>query len=698
MSYKRLLQPSSIAVYGGSAAQELVRQCDLMGYKGDIWPVHPSKTEIRGRKVYRSTEELPAVPDAAYIAVNRHASIDIVRELATRGTGGVVCYATGFIESGEAGAELQTQLLEASGDMPMIGPNCYGLLNYVDGAMLWPDQQGGRRVENGVAIITMSSNVGFNLTMQRRGLQVAYMVSLGNRLKFDIHDAIRAFANEERVSAIGLYLETVGDPVLFEEAVAVARELGKPLVALKVGRSEISKKMVVSHTSSLAGSDDLIAALFERTGVARVNSLEELVEALKVLHVLGPLKGGRLGVMSTSGGDLSLISDSMEGSSLNMPALTDAGIERIRPTVHERIVVANPLDYQMFDWNNEERLSKTFSAFLAEDFDIFLSLLDYPRADKCDPSHWSGAERAFINAANKTGAAAAIMATFTDTLPEPLAEQLLQDGIVPLAGIYAGLAGIQAAVDVGTALGRPPNQALLTNFDPYPDASLQIKDEAESKSMLARYGVPVPKSRLVSNAREAVAAAHQMGYPVVLKALGVAHKTDVGGVALNLLSDEEIVEAVVKMNHLCSHFLVEAMVEGVIAELIVGVARDSQFGPHLVVGSGGILVEMLKDSKSLLLPVTRKQVIDALEGLKCAPLLHGFRGKAPCDIAAAADVVLAIAAFVEDNLSTIAEVDINPLMLLAEGHGVVAGDALISMYVNKQNGSEIETEGRENNE
>jgi len=172
MSFERLLKPRTIAVFGGAQAQEVIRQSDRMGYKGEIWPVHPKKTEIVGRKVYRSVADLPDSPDAAYVGVNRYLTIDIVKGLAERNAGGAVCYATGFTEAGEEGAELQERLLEVSGDMPLVGPNCYGILNYLDGAMLWPDQQGGRRVEEGVAIITMSSNVGFNLTMQRRGLPI----------------------------------------------------------------------------------------------------------------------------------------------------------------------------------------------------------------------------------------------------------------------------------------------------------------------------------------------------------------------------------------------------------------------------------------------------------------------------------------------------------------------------------------------
>ena len=249
MSFERLLEPRSIAVFGGAQAQEVIRQSDRMGYNGEIWPVHPKKTEILGRKVYRSVEDLPGSPDAVYVGVNRQLTIDIVRDLAARGAGGAICYATGFTEAGEEGAELQRQLLEASGDMPLIGPNCYGLLNYLSGAMLWPDQQGGRRVDEGVAIITMSSNVGFNLTMQRRGLPVAYMMSLGNKLKFDIHDAVNTFARQDRVTALGLYMESMPDPKAFQEAVDVARELGKPIVAIKTGRSEAAQKLSLIHIS-----------------------------------------------------------------------------------------------------------------------------------------------------------------------------------------------------------------------------------------------------------------------------------------------------------------------------------------------------------------------------------------------------------------------------------------------------------------
>jgi len=677
MSLERFVKPRSIAVFGGYQAQEVIRQSDRMGYEGEIWPVHPKKDEILGRKVFRSVADLPGSPDAAYVGVNRNLTIDIVRDLAARDAGGAICYATGFTEAGEEGSELEKQLLEASGDMPLVGPNCYGILNYLDGAMLWPDQQGGRRVEEGVAIITASSNVAFNLSMQRRGLPVAYMMSLGNQLKFKLEDAMLMFAREERVTALGLYLEAMSDPKAFEEAVNVARDLGKPIVAIKTGRSDVAQKIVVSHTASLAGSDALVSDLFDRLGVARVDSLEALMEATKVLHVLGPLDGGRVAAMSTSGGDLTLLADAMIGSSLSMPPLSEDVTQRLREVVHERMVAANPLDFQMFDWDNEDRMAATFTPFVSEGFDISLCLLDYPREDLCDQSTWGGAERGYVRAVHDTNTKGAVLATFSDTISEPVAARLIEQGVAPLAGIDAGLAGVQAAVDVGAAWRRARCQPLLTGDGLGDDDRVLVLNEVESKKVLDGCGVPVPFAKVVRGADEAAAAAEALGYPVVVKALGVAHKTEAGGVRLGLSSSGEVSEAVAEMAHLSESQLIEKMVGGVVVELIVGVAVDEQFGPYLLIGGGGILVEMIKDSTSLLLPVDREAVIRALEGLQCAPLFHGFRGRPHADLEAAADAILAIADLVENGTTPIVELDVNPLMVLAEGKGVVAVDALI---------------------
>jgi acetyl-CoA synthetase len=349
--------------------------------------------------------------------------------------------------------------------------------------------------------------------------------------------------------------------------------------------------------------------------------------------------------------------------------------------LHERIVAANPFDFQMFDWNDEEQNAKNFTALLSEDFDVALCLLDYPREDLCDQSTWSGAERGFVRAAQLTGTKAAILATFSDTISEPVAARLMKDGVAMLAGIDDGLAGIQAAVDVGAAWSLPPSPPLLTSAGQQQDGHIKLLNEAESKDLLARSGIPVPPFRVVRNPDEAAAAAEAMGYPVVVKALGLTHKTDVGGVRLNLGSADEVSGAVREMSGLSESYLVEKMVDGVVAELIVGVARDEQIGRYLLIGGGGIMVEVMKDSASLLLPTTRERVLHALGHLECTPLFSGFRGAPPADLNAAADVILAVAGMVENAPSSIIELDINPLMLLAEGQGVVAADAMISLNV-----------------
>jgi acyl-CoA synthetase (NDP forming) len=679
MSFERLLNPRTIAVFGGAHAEELIRQNDRMAFAGEIWPVHPSRQEMLGRKVYRCVAELPGSPDAAYVGVNRQLTVDIVGQLAARGAGGAVCYASGFAESGEAGAELARRLLEASGEMPLVGPNCYGLLNYLDGAMLWPDQQGGRRVPEGVAIITQSSNVGFNLTMQRRGLPVAFVLSLGNRLKLDLAEAIRIFAQREGVTAIGLFLETVSEPRAFQEAVNLARELGKPVVAMKVGRTGRARDLVTSHTAALAGTETVSRALLERLGVGRVGSLEALVEALKVLHVLGPLDGGRIGAMSTSGGDLILLADALEPD-LEMPALSGPVIDALRGKVHERVVPDNPLDYQMFDWDDEERLYQGFAAFLAERFDLSLCVLDYPRDDRCDPASWGGAERAFARAVSATGASGAVLATFGDTLSEAVAERLMQAGIPLLGGIEPALAGIRAAVQIGTAWRKPAAAGLRVAPVAAVAGEFEELHEADAKQLLARHGVPVPAMRVVSNAETAIEAAAAIGYPVVVKALGHAHKTEVSGVRLNLRSAAEVAAAVAALSGLAVNFLVEEMVVGAVAELLVGVACERRLGPYLVVGAGGRLAELLRDTETILLPTSRADVTQALLRLRCAPLLQGFRGAPAADLEAAVSVILAVANLVGADAIPVAELDINPLMVLPAGRGAVAADALVRLH------------------
>jgi len=679
MSFARLLQPRSIAIIGGREAEEVITQCRNSGYTGELWPVHPKKEQVAGLDVYRSVKDLPSAPDVAYVAVNRNLTISVVEELAAIGAGGAICYATGFSESGEEGQLLEKELLQASGDMPLLGPNCYGLINYANQAVLWPDQHGGEKVESGVALITQSSNVAVNLTMQQRGLPVSYIVSLGNKVKFDLHDAIREFAKQDTVTAIGLYIEGISDPVSFEKAVRFARELGKPVVAIKSGRSDAAQKITMSHTASLAGTDDLVNALFTRNGVGRVYSMEALIEALKVLHVHGVLPGYKLSAMSPSGGDGALVADALDNAPFELTELPAEHKANIQKTVHELVTVSNPFDYQLFDWLDSERLTETYTAFIEQTFDISICIFDYPREDRCTDKDWMPAQQAIIDAVSRTSAKVAVLATMPECMPEKTAKFLMSKGIVPLSGVNAGIEGLKAAADIGKAWQEPLPAPLLQPQAQTNELSVKLLDEAEAKQKISDYGLAVPRNNIINSGDQVASATENLQFPLVAKALGVAHKTEMGAVKLNLKSVEEVTQAVNSMSHLSTRFLIEEMVDEVVAEIIIGVVRDEQFGPYLVIGAGGILVELMRDSRSLLLPVSREEVIDALQRLRSAALFNGFRGRPKADLDAAADAIISVAHFVEENANKISELDINPLMIKASGNGVVAADALLSI-------------------
>lgn len=454
---ERLLRPRSVAVFGGVQAAAVVKQCLKMGFAGDVWPVHPSKAEVEGVRAYRSVAELPDAPDAAFVGVNRFLTIDIIRELAARGAGGAICFAAGFLETGDYDADgerLQRELIAAAGEMPVIGPNCYGLINYADGALLWPDQHGGARLPasaRGVGIITQSSNIGCNLTMQKRGLPVAFLMTAGNQAQTGLSEMALGLIEDERVSALGLHIEGFDSVAGFERFAARARELGKPIVAMKVGRSEQARAATISHTASLAGSDAASDAFLRRLGIARLDTIPSFLEALKLLHAVGPLKGRRVSSMSCSGGEASVMADSAEGRTVHFPALTEAHRAKVKATLGPLVAVANPLDYHTFIWNNEPAMTATFTAMVSGGFDLNMLVLDFPRGDRCSDADWWPTVRAFEAALKANKSVGAIVSSMGENLPEEHAADLLRRGIVPIHGIAEAFDAAEAAAFVGEA-------------------------------------------------------------------------------------------------------------------------------------------------------------------------------------------------------------------------------------------------------
>ncbi|CAA9329932.1 MAG: Acyl-CoA synthetase clustered with carnitinyl-CoA dehydratase [uncultured Nocardioidaceae bacterium] len=673
----RLLAPGRIAVIGGEAAEEVVLASRAIGYAGEIWPVHPTREYLAGLPCVPDVASLPAAPDAAFVAVSRERTVQVVAELARIGTGGVVCHASGFAEAGGSGPRLQQELVAAAGPMPLLGPNCLGLLNYLDGAALWADQHGGVRVSTGVGLIAQSGNIGQNLTMQQRGLPVAQLVTLGNSANTGVPDVLEAMLQDPRITAVGLYLESIPDPVALARVAGEALRRRVPVVALKAGSSQLGAQATLGHTASVAGPDALFDALFRRLGFARVHELATLLETLKVLHVHGGLPGARITSASCSGGEAAHVADLAVPRGVELPVLPVSTEEQLRKVLGERVDVRNPLDYHTYIWGDLDALTSAFTELLSSAFDCHLLVLDLPREDRCDPASWRTTVDAFIRAQQLTGARAAVVSSLPEGMPEPLAQELFGLGIVPLQGIGDALSAIEAAARIGACQAEAG-----TWGPPYPPAPLGEEtvvrlDEAEAKAVLAATDVRVPAGTAVPG-EEAGAAADSLGYPVVVKVLSpaIAHKTDVAGVEVGLQNRNEVESAVDRMRTLGERFLVEEMVTGAVAELLVSVRRDPHVGLVLTIGAGGVLVEVLRDAASLLLPTSRHEVLGVLAALHVWPLLIGARGRS-ADLESLVTAVLGIAECARDLSGALLELEVNPLIVCTDR--AVAADALLRM-------------------
>ena len=665
-----LLRPNTIAVVGGGAwCRSVVEQCRKMGFPGDIWPVHPRAAEVAGLPAYPSLDDLPSAPDATFIGVNRDATIDIVAQLSAKNAGGAVCFASGFSEAlaeDSTGADLQANLLNAAGDMPILGPNCYGFINYLDGALLWPDQHGGQRCDKGVALITQSSNIAINLTMQNRALPLAYVVTAGNQAQSGLSDIGMALLDDPRVTALGLHIEGIGDLRAFEALAAKAHRLNKPIVAIKVGRSAQARAATVSHTASLAGEDAGAAALLKRLGIPRIPDLPTFLETLKLLHVTGRLPQNTLATISCSGGEASLAADTAMDTNVAFPPLTDTQRTNLRDALGPRVALANPLDYHTYIWRDVPAMTRAFAAMADPGIALTILIVDFPRADLCDPSDWDCAIEATIAAAHQTGARYAMAATLPELMPEEVAKRLIRAGITPFNGLSEAISACAYAAQPAPQLADP----LLL---PGPDKPSHMIPEGTAKQILAGYGVQTPKILQCASPQDVSKAAEKIGFPVVVKGEGLAHKTEANSVALNITTSENAQRAAEDMP--AKTYLVEQMITDTIAEVLIGVVRDPAHGFVLTLGAGGTLTEVLKDSTSLLIPTTRDDVNESLNSLNIAKLLNGYRGKPAADMNAIIDAVMAVQNYVIAQADGLSEVEINPL--ICTPIHAIAADALL---------------------
>lgn len=661
----RLLRPRSIAVIGGGAwCAQIIKQSRRMNFAGKIDVVHPRGEVIEGVQAVKDLAALENGSDAVFVGVNRNATIEVVRRLAEMGAGGAVCFASGFSEAAAedaAGAGLQASLIEAAGNMPVLGPNCYGFINALDGALLWPDQHGCVAVEKGVAILTQSSNIAINLSMQRRGLPVAYVVACGNMAQTSQAQIALDLLDDPRVTAIGLHIEGFGDLEAWHALAQKARLKEVPLVALKVGRSDQAQKAAVSHTASLAGSDAGASALLARLGIGRVSDLPTFLETLKLLHMVGPLDAPTLSSISCSGGEASLAADTAVGSGLEFPALSADQRADLFSALGPMVALGNPLDYNTYVWRDTEKMAAAWLPMAAAHIGLTLIIVDYPHTDATD---WVCATQAALAVRARSGRPVAMVATLPELMPADVAAELMAGGVVPMSGLSEAI----AAAAVAATLRKPEEAMVLL---PGHDREGILVDEGSAKAALAACGVAVPKG-LTTDADGLEAAAATLEGRLVLKVTGLAHKSEAGGVRLGLSSDE-VLDAARQMPE--GSYLIEEMVQGAVAELLVGVLRDPAHGFVLTIGAGGVLAELWQDTASLLVPAGPHAIEDALRSLRIWPLIEGYRGKAAADLGAIIAAIMGVQEYVIANAGTVSEVEINPLMCTPDA--AIAVDALL---------------------
>lgn len=700
----RLFRPRSAAVVGaspkGGFGLTTVRNMIQIGFPGEFGVVHPSRTEVEGVRAAPSLRELGFVPDAIAVALPAQSIPAVLEEAAEIGVGAAVVYASGFGELGEEGARIQRELADTyRGRLSIVGPNCLGVASYRGRSALWGVSMpfvhiGG---DGSVAIAGQSGNLSLTTMLSGRLPSVAYCASLGNQLMLDVADCLEYYLEDPGVRVVALIIEGLSDVARFRRLAMRAAERDVALVALKLGRSSRGEAATIAHTGTLAGDDAAYDAVFRQVGVIRVADLDELVATCSLLAADQRPRSASAAIFAVSGGECGLVADLAEDQGVALPELDAQTCGVLSNVLPDYGHATNPLDLTATAWKNEEAFEATAHALAGcAGVDLVAFVGDVG-------THSTGLEGpgweqmlAGVSRATRGRVPAALITSTTDNNPT-LPSLCHRNGVTFLPGMRNALRAIhlvgerQAWLDTLPEAGEPGDQSLGWS-EPASDAvrellssQPEVVSEGASKAVLELCGIPVPAGGTAGDAEEAVAIARRVGYPVVAKldAVGLAHKTEIGGVILGIDDDEALRSAVETLSRRGADAVgVEAVIgvrveraadlrDGV--EMILG-GRNDAAGSLVVVGAGGVLTELLADAVTIAWPFTPADVERAVRSLRVNRLLSGYRGSSPIAMDALVDAVCRVGRILAQNPG-IREIDVNPLW--CSPAGVIALDGLL---------------------
>jgi acetyl-CoA synthetase len=685
MDLGRLLRPQSVAVVGatdrpGAYGEQTLRNLEACAFSGSVWGVHPTRTEVLGRPCVPSVEDLPEAVDAVVIAIPAAGVPDVVAAAAARGCGSAVVFAAGFAEAGEG--DLQERLRAAAGDLPVLGPNCDGMINFHGGAALWGDALVPRPAGR-VALVSQSGNVAVNALAVGRGLRFHTVVSVGNQAVLDAAALLGALVEEEGVGSVALFLESDGDGEALALALARAAERGIGVAVLKVGASEAGASAAAAHTGSLAGDQRVFRSLVEEAGGAWADDVHDLLELAKAMGVPGSRVGRRgagLAMLTCSGGDSGLAADEAARYGLRLPALAPETVRALEPLLPHAATVGNPLDYTAMIWGERERLAAIVRT-VAGDPSIDQLLLFYdepPGLVGGVKDSWDDTRDAYADGATGAAAPALVSSTLPELLQDESAVTYLERDIAAVAGLRTGVA---CAAALQRPLGSPERLRAIAaaaaggGGGSGAAAAGAWLSEADAKALLRGAGIAVPAGEVVTSADEAARAAAALGVPVAIKASSASmqHKSEAGALVLGVSGDDAVRAAydqVAAAGGPGAAVLVEAMAAPGV-EVVVAARRDAVV-PALVVGLGGVWTELLADAAVVPLPASPVRVDEALSTLRGAGLLTGARGRDPVDLTALATLASAAGDLLLTERLTLLE--LNPV--IASASGAIAVDAV----------------------